>query len=152
MASLGAFVANDDERSVVFTFPGQGSQYVGMAKGLYDTEPLVHKAIDDCARLLKPVLKADLRRILFPGQRSRKSAAETLKDTKFAQPALFTISYALAKLWMSWGIQPAAMIGHSVGEYVAAALSGVMTLEDALTLIARRGQLISRCRAAQCWS
>src|SRR5688572_27700901 len=143
LASLGAFVANDDERSVVFTFPGQGSQYVGMAKGLYETEPLVHTAIDDCARLLKPVLKADLRRILFPGQRSRKSAAETLKDTKFAQPALFTISYALAKLWMSWGIQPAAMIGHSVGEYVAAALAGVMTLEDALTLIARRGQLIS---------
>lgn len=142
-ANLGAFIAGDDDRPVVFMFPGQGSQYVGMAAGLYASEPIVHKAINDCARLLKPALKADLRRILYPAQRRRKSAAETLKDTKFAQPALFTIGYALAKLWMSWGIQPAAMIGHSVGEYVAATLAGVMTLEDAVALIARRGQLIS---------
>lgn len=142
-ASLGAFVAKDDERPVVFMFPGQGSQYVGMAAGLYHSEPVVRKAIDDCARRLKPALKADLRRIFYPGQRRRKLAAETLTDTKFAQPALFTIGYALAKLWMSWGIQPSAMIGHSVGEYVAATLAGVMTLEDALVLIARRGQLIS---------
>ena len=142
-ASLGAFIASDDDRPVVFMFPGQGSQYVGMAAGLYGSEPIVRKAIDDCARLLKPALKADLRRILYPAQRRRKTAAETLKDTKFAQPALFTIGYALAKLWMSWGIQPAAMIGHSVGEYVAATLAGVMTLEDAVALIARRGQLIS---------
>ena len=142
-ASLGAFIAGDDDRPVVFMFPGQGSQYVGMAAGLYASEPIVRKAINDCARLLKPALKADLRRILYPAQRRRKSAAETLKDTKFAQPALFTIGYALAKLWMSWGIQPAAMIGHSVGEYVAATLAGVMTLEDAVALIARRGQLIS---------
>lgn len=142
-ANLGAFIAGDDDRPVVFMFPGQGSQYVGMAAGLYASEPIVRKAINDCARLLKPALKADLRRILYPAQRRRKSAAETLKDTKFAQPALFTIGYALAKLWMSWGIQPAAMIGHSVGEYVAATLAGVMTLEDAVALIARRGQLIS---------
>jgi acyl transferase domain-containing protein/SAM-dependent methyltransferase len=142
-ASLGAFIAGDDDRPVVFMFPGQGSQYVGMAAGLYASEPIVRKAINDCARLLKPALKADLRRLLYPAQRRRKSAAESLKDTKFAQPALFTIGYALAKLWMSWGIQPAAMIGHSVGEYVAATLAGVMTLEDAVALIARRGQLIS---------
>jgi acyl transferase domain-containing protein/SAM-dependent methyltransferase len=141
-ASLSAFVAAD-ERPVVFMFPGQGSQYINMAAGLYGSEPVVREAIDRCARLLKPELGADLRRMLYPGQRRRKSAAEALKDTKVAQPALFTIGYALARLWMSWGIQPAAMIGHSVGEYVAAALSGVMTLEDALALIARRGQLIS---------
>jgi acyl transferase domain-containing protein/SAM-dependent methyltransferase len=141
-ARLGAFVA-DDERPVVFMFPGQGSQYVSMAAGLYGSEPVVREAINHCARLLKPELGADLRRMLFPGHRRRKSAAEALKDTKFAQPALFTIGYALARLWMSWGIQPAAMIGHSVGEYVVAALASVMTLEDALALIARRGQLIS---------
>ncbi len=141
-ASLPAFVA-DADRSVVFMFPGQGSQYVGMANGLYSSEPVVSTAIDQCARLLKPALGADLRRLLFPGQRRRKDAAEALKDTKFTQPALFTIGYALARLWMSWGIQPAALIGHSVGEYVAAALAGVLTLEDALALIARRGQLIS---------
>ncbi|MEN3335732.1 MAG: hypothetical protein V7641_5097 [Blastocatellia bacterium] len=141
-ASLPAFVAAA-ERAVVFMFPGQGSQYVGMAKGLYSSEPVVRIAIDQCARLLKPALGADLRRLIFPGQRRRKDAAAALKDTKLAQPALFTIGYALARLWMSWGIQPTAVIGHSVGEYVAAALAGVLTLEDALALIARRGQLIS---------
>ena len=135
-------VSNPD-RSVVFMFPGQGSQYPGMAAGLYNSEPVARRAIDRCARLLKPVLGADLRRLLFPGARARKDAAEALRDTKWAQPALFTIGYALAELWKSWGIQPAAMIGHSVGEYVAAALANVMSLEDALGLIARRGQLIS---------
>ncbi len=131
------------DQPVIFMFPGQGSQYPGMAAGLYKNEPVVRRAIDHCARMLKPALGADLRRLLFPGPRGRKNAAEALKDTKWAQPALFTIGYALAELWKSWGIEPAAMIGHSVGEYIAATLSGVMTLEDALGLIARRGQLIS---------
>jgi phthiocerol/phenolphthiocerol synthesis type-I polyketide synthase E len=131
------------DRAVVFMFPGQGSQYPGMAVGLYKSEPVVRHAIDHCAAMLEPILQADLRKLLFPGQRQRKDAAEALRDTKWAQPALFTIAYALAELWRSWGIQPAAMIGHSVGEFVAATLSGVMTLEDALGLVARRGQLIS---------
>ena len=128
---------------VVFMFPGQGAQYPGMAEGLYRREAVVRGAVDRCARVLKPTLGADLRKVLFPGPRSRKKAAETLKDTRWAQPALFTVEYALAELWRSWGIEPAAMIGHSVGEFVAAALAGVMELDDALVLIARRGQLIS---------
>jgi acyl transferase domain-containing protein/SAM-dependent methyltransferase len=131
------------DRPVVFMFPGQGAQYPGMAAQLYASEPVVKRAIDRCARVLKPALGSDLRRVLFPGVRRRKEAAETLRDTKWAQPALFTVEYALAELLRSWGVQPAAMIGHSVGEFVAAALSGVMTLDDALALIARRGQLIS---------
>jgi acyl transferase domain-containing protein/SAM-dependent methyltransferase len=114
-----------------------------MASGLYNTESTVRDAIDRCARLLKPKLGADIRRLLFPTQRRKKDAAEALKDTRWAQPALVTVGYALAELWRSWGVQPAAMIGHSVGEYVAAVLSGVMDLPDALALIARRGQLIS---------
>ena len=114
-----------------------------MAEGLYRREAVVRGAVDRCARVLKPTLGADLRKVLFPGPRSRKKAAETLKDTRWAQPALFTVEYALAELWRSWGIEPAAMIGHSVGEFVAAALAGVMELDDALALIARRGQLIS---------
>jgi acyl transferase domain-containing protein len=130
-------------RPVVFMFPGQGSQYPGMGAGLYENEPVVRKAIDRCARLLKPALEADLRRVLFPAKSRRKSAAEVLKNTRWAQPALFTIGYALAELWRSWGVQPGAMIGHSVGEYVAAAVAEVMTLEDALRLIAERGRLIS---------
>jgi len=131
------------ERPVVFMFPGQGSQYPGMAEGLYRSEPVVRRAIDDCARILKPGLGADLRKLLFPAPRRRAQAAEELRDTRWAQPALFTVGYALAELWRSWGVQPAAMIGHSVGEYVAATLAGVMSLEDALHVIARRGQLIS---------
>lgn len=140
--SLAATVSAS-ERPVIFMFPGQGSQYPGMAAGLYKTEPVVRQAIDRCARILKPDVGGDLRRLLFPGARGRKAAALSLKDTRWAQPALFTVGYALAELWKSWGIQPAAMIGHSVGEYVAATLVGVMTLEDALRLIARRGKLIS---------
>jgi acyl transferase domain-containing protein/SAM-dependent methyltransferase len=131
------------ERPVVFMFPGQGAQYPGMAEGLYKSEPVVRQAIDRCARLLKPAVAADLRRLLFPAHRRHKEAAEALKDTRWAQPALFTVAYAVAELWKSWGIQPAAMIGHSVGEYVAATLANVMSLEDALAIIARRGQLIS---------
>jgi phthiocerol/phenolphthiocerol synthesis type-I polyketide synthase E len=131
------------DRPVVFMFPGQGAQYPGMAAGLYACEPVVRGAIDHCARVLKPALGSDLRRLLFPGVRRRKQAAETLRDTRWAQPALFTVEYAMAELLRSWGIQPGAMIGHSVGEFVAAALAGVMSLDDALAVIARRGQLIS---------
>ncbi|MEO6966150.1 MAG: SDR family oxidoreductase [Acidobacteriaceae bacterium] len=131
------------DRRVVFLFPGQGSQYPGMAEGIYRSEPLVKKIIDRCAKLLKPDLDADLRHLLFPTARNRKGASEVLRNTKFAQPGLFVVGYALASLWQSWGIEPAVMIGHSVGEYVAATLAGVIKLEDALKVIARRGLLIS---------
>jgi acyl transferase domain-containing protein/SAM-dependent methyltransferase len=131
------------EHSVVFMFPGQGAQYPGMAQGLYKSEPVVRDAINRCAQILEAEVGADLRKLLFPPERKRAETAEALRDTKWAQPALFTVAYALAELWRSWGVQPSAMIGHSVGEYVAATLAGVMTLEDAVRLIARRGQLIS---------
>jgi acyl transferase domain-containing protein/SAM-dependent methyltransferase len=130
-------------RPVVFMFPGQGSQYPGMAAGLYATEPIVRRAVDRCARLLEPYLGTDLRRLLFPKGQERDRAADELMNTQWAQPALFTVEYALGLLWRSWGIEPAAMIGHSVGEYVAATFAGVMSLADALPLIARRGQLIA---------
>ena len=131
------------ERPTVFLFPGQGSQYPGMAARLYKTETVVRRAVDRCARILQPTLKADIRKVLFASSRDRAQAEETLKNTKWAQPALFIVGYALAELWSSWGVKPAAMIGHSVGEYVAATLAGVMSLEDALMAIAKRGQLIS---------
>ena len=135
--------AAPQERSVVFMFPGQGSQHPGMAEDLYNAEPLVRSIIDRCAQILEVHLQADIRSFIFPSAKKQKSAAETLKDTKWAQPALFTVSYALTSLWQSWGIQPAVMIGHSIGEYVAATLAGVLNLEDALTIVSRRGQLIS---------
>jgi acyl transferase domain-containing protein/SAM-dependent methyltransferase len=130
-------------RPVVFMFPGQGAQYPGMARELYAAEPIVTSAIDRCAKLLKPELGADLRSVLFPTKRKEAAAADVLRDTRWTQPALFTVAYALAELWRSWGVKPAAMVGHSVGEYVAATLAGVVSLEDALMIIARRGKLIS---------
>ncbi len=140
---LGVRDAGSTSPSVVFLFPGQGSQYPGMAAGLYASEPLVKRTIDSCCRVLKPELGLDLRRVLFPGRRRRAAAAAELRDTALAQPALFVVGYALASLWRSWGVEPAAMIGHSVGEYVAATLSGVLELDDTLRLIAARGRLIS---------
>jgi acyl transferase domain-containing protein len=127
---------------VVFMFPGQGAQYAGMGAELYRTEPTFRAEVDRCAELLKPELKTDIREVMFPAVGADKKSDELLVQTRFTQPALFVIEYALAKLWTSWGIEPAAMIGHSVGEYVAGCLAGVFTLEDALTLIARRAALV----------
>src|SRR3984957_16147224 len=127
---------------VVFMFPGQGAQYAGMGAELYRTEPTFRAEVDRCAELLEPELKTDIREVMFPAGDAKKKSDELLLQTRFTQPALFVIEYALAKLWMSWGIKPAAMIGHSVGEYVAGCLAGVFTLEDALTLIARRAALV----------
>jgi amino acid adenylation domain-containing protein len=130
------------EPPVVFMFPGQGAQYAGMGAELYRTEETFRAEVDRCAELLKPVLKKDIRTVMFPKAGAEKESEELLVQTRFTQPALFVIEYALAKLWMSWGVKPAAMIGHSVGEYVAGCLAGVFTLEDALTLIARRAELV----------
>ena len=112
--TLPAVTAADTR--VVFMFPGQGAQYPGMARGLYDREPVVREAIDHCARVLKPELDADLRRLIFPSSRRAARAADDLRDTRWAQPALFTVAWAVCRLWQSWGLQPAAVIGHSVGE------------------------------------
>jgi amino acid adenylation domain-containing protein len=132
----------DREPPVVFMFPGQGAQYPKMGAELYDSEPVFRAEVNHCAELLLPLLQVDLRTIMFPADGSEKDAEQRLVQTQFTQPALFVIEYALAKLWMSWGIKPAAMIGHSVGEYVAGCLAGVFTLEDALSLVARRGALV----------
>lgn len=121
---------------VVFMFPGQGSQYAGMGRGLYASEPAFRAAFDECADLLRAELGFDLRERVFAG------SAEDLQPTATMQPATFAIEYALARMWMSHGVMPAAMIGHSVGEFVAAALAGVFTLADALRLVARRGALM----------
>jgi acyl transferase domain-containing protein/acyl carrier protein len=130
-------------RSITFMFPGQGAQYVGMGKELYQTEPIFREQVDHCCLLLEPNLGLDLRSVIYPHE-SEKQVTEQLKQTSLAQPALFVIEYALAQLWMSWGISPQAMIGHSIGEYVAACLAGVMSLEDALTLVAVRGRLMQQ--------
>jgi acyl transferase domain-containing protein/glutamate-1-semialdehyde aminotransferase/thioesterase domain-containing protein/aryl carrier-like protein len=127
---------------VVFMFPGQGAQFVGMGVDLYHQEPSFRATVDQCANLLRPWLKEDLRQVLFPTSDQRTWASERILQTRFTQPAIFTIEYALANLWMSWGIQPSAMIGHSVGEFVAACLAGVLSLEDALKAVACRAELV----------
>ncbi|KAB7836966.1 type I polyketide synthase [Streptomyces mobaraensis] len=127
-----------------FLFPGQGSQRVGMGRGLYATEPGYRDVVDECAELLVPLLGEDLRTVLFPDD-DPEAAAERLTRTRLAQPALFVTQYALARLLESWGVRPAAMLGHSVGEFTAACLAGVLTLPDALRVVARRGELVDRC-------
>ncbi|HJS23012.1 MAG TPA: type I polyketide synthase, partial [Pyrinomonadaceae bacterium] len=130
------------ERAVVFMFPGQGSQYANMGRGLYATEETFRRHVDLCAEQLIPELGFDLRDVLFPSDDELAASDDRLKQTAITQPALFVIEYALAQLLVEWGVQPQAMIGHSIGEYVAACLAGVFSLEDALRLVAARGRLM----------
>ncbi len=132
------------ERSVVFMFPGQGSQYVNMAREIYQTETVFREQVDYCSEILQPLLGLDLRHILYPSEEKIDEASKQLQQTAISQPALFVIEYALAKLWQSWGVQPVAAIGHSIGEYVAATEAGVFSLEDALSLVAARGQMMQQ--------
>lgn len=127
---------------VAFLFPGQGAQYVNMGRTLYQSEARFRSEIDDCSAVLKPHLGLDLCEILYPPESKLAAAQEQITQTAVTQPALFVIEYALARLWMAWGIEPAAMIGHSLGEYVAACLAGVFTRDDALRLLARRARMM----------
>ncbi|MGH9663053.1 MAG: acyltransferase domain-containing protein, partial [Bryobacteraceae bacterium] len=128
--------------ALTFLFPGQGTQHVHMGHGLYETEPVFRETADRCASILTRHLNLDLTDILYPDEAGTASAERQLNETALAQPAIFVLEYALAQLWMSWGLQPQAMIGHSIGEYVAACLAGVFSLEDGLALIAARGRMM----------
>ena len=130
------------DRSVVFMFPGQGSQHVNMGRDLYENEPAFSAEIDRCAELLKDYLGFDLREVLYPDAGAEEEAGKRINQTLVAQPGIFAVSYALARMWMSYGVVPRAMIGHSVGEFVAACLAGVFSLEDALLLVTTRGKLM----------
>ena len=132
------------ESPVIFMFAGQGAQYVNMARELYETEEIFKQECDRLFDLLKPHLEFDLCSCLFPEDAEVETATQKLQQTAVTQPALFAIEYALAKLWMSWGIHPRGMIGHSIGEYVAACVAGVFSLEDALALVAARGKLMQQ--------
>ncbi len=129
------------QRPVVFLFPGQGAQYVGMGQDLYHSQPRFRAVVDQCAALLTPQIGLDLRSLLYPSG-NPAVAAPRLADTDLGQVALFVVSYALAQQWLEWGVQPAAMIGHSLGEYVAACLAGVFSLEAGLRLVVQRGRLM----------
>ncbi|MEM9212767.1 MAG: beta-ketoacyl synthase N-terminal-like domain-containing protein [Cyanobacteria bacterium P01_F01_bin.150] len=164
-----------DNPPITFMFSGQGSQYVNMGRDLYNTEPTFRTWVDRCCEEFNKHIDLDVKDLIYPDESRQKadprqkaegrrqnpplapprrgtdpSKIQNLKSkinsTQYAQPALFTIEYALAKLWMSWGIRPQGLIGHSIGEYVAAAIAGVFSLEDAIALVARRGQLMQSCQ------
>jgi acyl transferase domain-containing protein/acyl carrier protein len=122
--------------SVIFLFPGQGSQHIRMASALYEQEPVFRKVVSQCAEAFRPLIGLDLRQLDDP---------DVIRQTRYAQPALFTIEYALARLWMNWGIEPAAMLGHSIGEIVAACVAGVFSFTDAIAAVAARATAMQEC-------
>jgi acyl transferase domain-containing protein/SAM-dependent methyltransferase len=123
---------------IAFLFTGQGAQHEGMGRRLFETEPLFREALQRCEEFLLPYLDQKLLRVMYP---SESSAASLLDDTVYAQPALFSLEYALMKLWQSWGVKPAAVMGHSLGEYAAACAAGVFSLENGLKFVAQRARL-----------
>ena len=163
-------VAPSTRRPIAFLLPGLGDQYLDMGRGLYESEPEFAKHVDYCSEFLQPLLGADLRKMIYPNPKVRQQnevkieervdfrslvqragkdkdnspAMQEIHRTLLAQPALFVIEYALAKLWMSWGIVPESLMGYSIGECVAACLAGVISLEDSLRMLAVRAQSIDR--------
>ncbi|MBG9789532.1 non-ribosomal peptide synthetase/type I polyketide synthase [Brevibacillus laterosporus] len=129
-------------RPITFMFPGQGSQYINMGLELYQGEECFRTTVDTCSELLTPIIGYDVREIIYPIEHKKDWASEMLLQTEVTQVVLFTIEYALAQTLMEWGIQPQAMIGHSVGEYAAACIAGVFSLKDAVRLVALRGKLM----------
>jgi phthiocerol/phenolphthiocerol synthesis type-I polyketide synthase E len=142
VTAADAVTAPGADAPVAFLFPGQGSQYVDMARDLYDHERVFAEELDRCAELFAERFGTDVRVPLFAWPEEARDAARTLEQTATTQPVLFAVEYALARLLESWGVRPRAMAGHSIGEYVAACLAGVFSLPDAVRLVAARGRLV----------
>lgn len=133
------------KKRIVFLFPGQGIQYVNMSRGLYDSELVYQKELDKCLTIASQYLDVELRDMLFPTEDNIAFAQSKILQTQFTHPILFSTEYSLAKLLEYWGIRPDVMLGHSLGEYVAACLAGVFSLEDAIRIVCARGDAISLC-------
>ena len=135
---MTGIVKGSEKAKLAMLFTGQGSQYQGMGQELYQTQPQFRNALDRCAEILAPYLDKSLWEILY----SSEIQGSVLDQTAYTQPAIFAVEYALYQLWLSWGIKPDLLMGHSVGEYVAATIAGIWSLEDGLKLIAERGRLM----------
>jgi malonyl CoA-acyl carrier protein transacylase len=131
----GVLKYNHKAPQIAFLFTGQGSQYVGMGRELYETHPIFRQTLEHCDDILRPYLETPLLKVLYGNEKY-------LNSTTYTQPALFALEYALAELWQSWGIKPAVVMGHSVGEYVAACVAGVFNLKDGLKLVVERANLM----------
>jgi amino acid adenylation domain-containing protein len=138
-------VTNHNEHqapSIAFMFPGQGAQYVNMGRGLYEESSFFRNQVAECAESIAAKLGLDIRTVLYPAAAHRERAEQLLSQASITQPALFVVEYALAKLWIEWGIEPSFVVGHSLGEYVAACLAGVFSRDDALNLVVERARLV----------
>lgn len=141
-ASVKTFSDHADNREVVFLFPGQASQYVNMGLDLYRSNSVFRNNLDQCAEILEPIINFDIRKIIYPASGEEDIATDQLQNTVYTQPAIFSIEYSLAMLWMDLGIKPVAVLGHSMGEFTAACIAGVFDLETGLKLIAMRGNIM----------
>ncbi|MFC4072467.1 type I polyketide synthase [Actinoplanes subglobosus] len=140
--SMSAVRSPDRPRPVAFLFPGQGGQYPGMAADLYTYEPVFRAAVDRCAHLAEPRLGFDLRTMIYPDAAGRATAADRMTGMLGGQAAVFTVQYALAALWRSWGVEPDLVLGHSLGAYAAATVAGTLDVADALALVLHRGRIL----------
>ena len=141
----GQVASNTSSLKTAFFFSGQGCQYLNMGRQLYQTQPVFRQTLDQCAQILQRYLEKPLLEVIYPENKTAEDIENALlNQTSYTQPALFAIEYALYKLWSSWGIKPNLVMGHSVGEYVAATVAGVFSLEDTLKLIAHRGRLMQQ--------
>lgn len=143
-ATVKTYSNESENKEVVFLFPGQASQYVNMGRDLYEKNPVFRKYMDICAETLEQVMDVDIRKIIYPESGQEESATQKLNNTIYTQPAIFSIEYSMAMFWMDLGINPAAVLGHSMGEFTAACIAGVFDLETGLKLIARRGSIMQK--------